>query len=154
MWGTREMEVRVVPLDVVLFALWAFIGFAYLRLYGFDTLSGGLGIVFGLVYGIVIVRFYIIRGIEKNGEFQLTLRYLAFALPAVIGVVSPLLYFALSQGSAGETQMFSFLALAILAVYVSRISLISNWERKQKRQIWNREFWAVDLYASPEPEKK
>jgi hypothetical protein len=68
--------------------------------------------------------------------------------------VSPILYLALSFGLAGEMQKFSFMYPLLLALFATRIDLISNWERKQKKQIWNRGFWAGTLYASPGPERK
>jgi hypothetical protein len=154
MWGTREMEVRVVFFDVFMFLVGAFAGLIWLQIYGFHILPDGLGVVSGLVYGIVAVRFYMIRGIEENGEFQITRWFLAFSLPAAIVIVSPLLYFSLSSGLAGEKEMISFMYLFLLAWIATRIGLISNWERKQKRRIWFKDFWTRSLYASPETEKK
>ncbi len=147
------MGYRVVFLDGLAFLVWAFVSFILFKTAGFNILLSSLGVVFGLVYGISAVRWYV-KGIEKNGEFRVTHKYWAFALLAIIVIVPLVLYFALSYGLVGATQMASFVFTLLLAFIATRIGLILNWERKQKKHILSKGFWILSLYTSPETEKK
>ena len=153
MWGAREMGYRVVFWDCLWFLVWALVCFILLKTFGFNILLSSLGVVFGLVYGITAVQWYI-KGIEKNGEFRATRKMWAFLLLAIIVIVPLAVYSGLSFGLAGARQMISFVYPILLAFIATRIGLILNLERKQKKHILSKGFWILSLYTSPETEKK
>lgn len=128
------MRTRAIFFDGILFLLWAFLCFINLRLVSFNILLSGLGVIFGLVFGVAIALRYI-RSLEKNGEFRVTRKTWAFALLAIDIALGIALYFLFRLGLEAGIQMVSFLYPYIPAFYVARIAVYSNWERRHKKHI-------------------
>jgi len=130
--------------------LWAFVCFLYLEVVGFDILPIGLGILSGLVYGVAVALKYI-RSIEKNGEFRMTLKILAFILLTVIIIVSIVIYFLPALRPEAVIQMINFIYPVIPAFYAARMILYLSWERKHVRRILFDGLLVVTrVYAFPE----
>jgi len=144
------MRLRAVFFDGVMLLLWAFIAFIYHGFYGFNILLSGLGVVFGLVFGVAVTLKYI-SSLEKNGEFKATLKTLAFTLLTLIIIVPIALYLLFRFGLEAGKQMLSFLYPSVPAVYAGRIVLFLSWERKHEKLIL---FDGPKVYAVPRTERR
>ena len=150
------MRLRAVFVDGVTFLLWAFICFIYLGIYGFNILLSSGGVVFGLVYGVVLALRHI-KNIEKNGEFRITRKILAFMLLAIIIIVPTALYLLFSLGLEAGIQMLNFACPIIPAFYAARMILYLDWERKHARRIFFEMPYGLVLtkvYAVPRTESR
>jgi len=62
---------RVIFLDAVTFLLWASICFFQFGIFGFNILLSGLGVVFGLGFGVAVALRQL-SSLEKIGELRTT----------------------------------------------------------------------------------
>ena len=76
-----------------------------------------------------------ISSLEKNGEFKVTLKTGALMLLAIIIVIPIAIYSLFSYGPMVGIPMLSFIYPCVLALYVARIILYLNWERKNQKFI-------------------
>jgi hypothetical protein len=118
--------------------------------YSWNILFSGLGVVFGLVLGI-LVALKQINSLEKNGEFKVTLKTGALIIPAIIIIIPIAIYSLFSYGLGVGILMLSFTYPSILAIYVARIILYLNWERKKQKFILSD--WIRVYVASRDLEK-
>lgn len=138
------MKPRAVFFDGVMILLWAFVCFIYVGIFGFNILFSGLGVVFGLVFGIPVALKQI-SSLEKNGEFKVTLKIGALMLLTIIIAESIAIYLIFSYGPIIGIPMLSFIYPYLPAFYAARIILYLNWERKNRRLIlsdWTRVYVA------------
>ena len=59
----------MISLDAVVLLLWAFICFFQFRIFGFNILLSGLGVVFGLGFGVAVALGQL-SSLEKIGELS------------------------------------------------------------------------------------
>jgi hypothetical protein len=133
------MKLRAVFLDGIVFLLWAsyvfFINLDFGILgYSWNFLFSGIGIVFGLVLGIS-ESLKALSSLEKNGEFKTTLKTMVLMLLTIIIIIPIAIYLLLSYGPILGIPMLSFIYPSLLALYVARITLYLNWERKNQKLI-------------------
>ena len=155
---------RVIFLDAVALLLWASICFFQFGIFGFNIFLSGLGVVFGLGFGVAVALRQL-SSLEKIGELRTTRKMWAFTLLTTIIVVSIVLYLVfilrvsllpdvqiLEVSLPLYVQMQSFLYPILLALYVARIIFYLNWERKHKKFILSDAFTKV--YAVSRTEKR
>lgn len=133
-------------------------------IFGFNILLSGLGVVFGLVFGVAVALRQL-SNLEKIGELRTTRKMWAFTLLTIIIVVSIVLYLVFILGASLAlyvvllevslplyAQMQSFLYPILLALYAARIILYLNWERNHKKFIVFDAFTKV--YSVPRTERR
>ena len=156
----------MVFLDAVALLLWALIGFFQFGIFGFNILLSGLGVVFGLGFGVAVALRQL-SSLEKIGELRTTRKMWAFTLLTIIIVVSIVLYLVFSLGVsltiyvqilgvslALYVQMLSFLYPFLLALYAAIIILYLNWERNHKKFILFDGFVFTKVYSVPRTERR
>ncbi|TEU06267.1 hypothetical protein E3I90_02620 [Candidatus Bathyarchaeota archaeon] len=142
------MGTRAVFLDGIVFPLGVFLCFFYLGVFGFNILLSGLGVVFGLVFGVAVALRYI-RILERKGEIRVTLKSLAFMLLTIGIVLGIALYLLFSLGLEAGIQIGSFIYPFFPALFGARIVLYMNWERKHKKHILFEGLVFTRVYAVP-----
>lgn len=150
------MGTRAVFLDGIVFLLGVFLCFAryYLGFIGFNILLSGLGVVFGLVFGVAVALRYI-RSLERKGEIRVTLKSLAFMLLTIgiaLGIALYLLFslgLEASQLTKRSSQIGSFIYPFFPALFGARVVLYMNWERKHKKHILFEGLVFTRVYAVP-----
>jgi hypothetical protein len=157
---------RVIFLEAVAFLLWAFICFLQFGISGFNILLSGLGVVFGLGFGVAIALRQL-SNLEKIGELRTTRKMWAFTLLTTIIVVSVVLYLVfilrvsllpyvqvMGVSLPLYAQMQSFLYPILLAFYGAIIIFYLNWERKHKKFILFDGFVFTKVYSVPRTERR
>lgn len=144
------MGTRAVFLDGIVFLLGTYLCFAryYLGFIGFNILLSGLGVVFGLVFGVAVALRYI-RSLERKGEIRVTLKSLAFMLLTIGIALGIALYLLFSLGLEAGIQIGSFIYPFFPALFGARIVLYMNWERKHKKHILFEGLVFTRVYAVP-----
>jgi len=156
----------VIFLDAVAFLLWASICFFQFGIFGFNILLSGLGVVFGLGFGVAVALRQL-SSLEKIGELRTTRKMWVFTLLTIIIVVSIVLYLVfilrvsllpyvqiLEVSLPLYVQMQSFLYPILLALYAARIIFYLNWERKHKKFILFDGFVFTKVYSVPRTERR
>lgn len=155
---------RVIFVDAVVLLLWAFICAFQFGIFGFNILLSGLGVIFGLGFGVAVALRQL-SSLERIGELRTTLKMWVFTLLTIIIVVSIVLYVVFSLGASLAlyvvilgislplyVQIQSFLYPILLALYSARITFYLNWERNYKKFIVFDAFTKV--YSVPRTERR
>jgi len=145
------MRLRAVFFDSVLFLIWTFACFIYLRAFGFRIAFGAFGLAAGFIFGVA-VAIRQLRFIQEKGEFRATLKTWAFILLTIIVVVPIVLYLLSTLGLETGIQMISFIYPFIPALYAARIILYLNWEKKNQKHILFDGHVLTRVYAAPRSE--